>query len=692
MMSNHYLKMTLALLCSGATIGGKAWADHDTKPTQLPTLTITGEADTAPQALTVPNIETAREQINRVPGGVDIIDAESYQKGRAANLKDVLDYSPGVYVQPRFGAEESRVSIRGSGIQRTFHGRGIKLLQDGVPLNLADGGFDMQAVEPLAAEYVEVYRGANALMYGSTTLGGAINFVSRAGYTASPLQLRFESGSFDTYRAQVSSGQVIGDADYYISGTFFSTNGFRNWSEQENERIFSNFGYRFNENLETRFYVTYVNTQSNLPGSLTKAQLEDDPTQANPSSLRGQQKRDFRLMRLGNTTTWRWDDKQRIDISSFWSYKDLYHPIFQVLDQVSDDYGMNIRYTNENDLFGRKNIFILGLYPTGGRTQDDRFVNVGGHRGARRAKSTQDAINIDLYGENQHYILHQLALVTGLQLSYASREYTDRFLSNGDQSDHQDFFGVSPKIGARWEFTANSQAYVNFSRSFEPPSFGELTLQYGNTPLQLSAQRGSTVEIGTRGQEGMVNWDLSYYHAWIENELLQLRDPADPSGTATITRNADSTTIHQGIELGFEVRPIENIVLRQAYMWNDFRFDNDPTYGNNRLPGIPEHYLRAELRYEHPSGFYAGPNVEWSATRIPVDLANTLSADAYAIMGFRAGYRTKQGFSAYFEAKNLTDEKYAATTGVIANADGRDAAQFYPGDGRAFFGGVEYRF
>lgn len=691
-MSNHYLKMTLALLCSGATIGGKAWADHDTKPTQLPTLTITGEADTAPQALTVPNIETAREQINRVPGGVDIIDAESYQKGRAANLKDVLDYSPGVYVQPRFGAEESRVSIRGSGIQRTFHGRGIKLLQDGVPLNLADGGFDMQAVEPLAAEYVEVYRGANALMYGSTTLGGAINFVSRTGYTASPLQLRFESGSFDTYRAQVSSGQVIGDADYYISGTFFSTNGFRNWSEQENERIFSNFGYRFNENLETRFYVTYVNTQSNLPGSLTKAQLEDDPTQANPSSLRGQQKRDFRLMRLGNTTTWRWDDKQRIDISSFWSYKDLYHPIFQVLDQTSDDYGANIRYTNENDLFGRKNIFTLGLYPTGGRTQDDRFVNIGGHRGARTAKSTQDAINIDFYGENQHYVLHQLALVTGIQLSYASREYTDRFLSNGDQSDHQDYFGVSPKVGARWEFTGNSQAYVNFSRNFEPPSFGELVVQRNGVPLELTAQRGSTVEIGTRGREGIVNWDLSYYHAWVENELLQLRDPTDPTATATITRNADSTTIHQGIELGLEIRPIENIVLRQAYMWNDFRFDNDPTYGNNRLPGIPEHYLRAELRYEHPSGFYAGPNVEWSATRIPVDLANTLSSDAYALMGFRAGYRTKQGFSAYFEAKNLTDEKYAATTGVIANADGRDAAQFYPGDGRAFFGGVEYRF
>src|SRR5690606_12447386 len=121
-------------------------------------------------------------------------------------LKDALDFAPGVFVQPRFGAEEARLSIRGSGIQRTFHGRGIKLLQDGVPLNLADGGFDFQAVEPLSSRYVEVYRGANALEYGSTTLGGAINFVSYTGHDASPFTARFELGSFESIRGQISSG------------------------------------------------------------------------------------------------------------------------------------------------------------------------------------------------------------------------------------------------------------------------------------------------------------------------------------------------------------------------------------------------------------------------------------------------------------------------------------------------------
>lgn len=98
-----------------------------------------------------------------------------------------MGYSPGVFVQPRFGSGEARLSIRGSGLQRTFHLRGIELLQDGVPVNQADGGGDFQAIEPLSTRYIEVYRGANALTYGAATLGGSINFVSATGLDAPAL-------------------------------------------------------------------------------------------------------------------------------------------------------------------------------------------------------------------------------------------------------------------------------------------------------------------------------------------------------------------------------------------------------------------------------------------------------------------------------------------------------------------------
>lgn len=55
------------------------------------------------------------------------------------------------------------------------------------------------------------------------------------------------------------------------------------------------------------------------------------------------------------------------------------------------------------------------------------------------------------------------------------------------------------------------------------------------------------------------------------------------------------------------------------------------------------------------------------------------------------GYRAESGWAGFVEGKNLTDEIYAATTGVVADARGRDSAQFLPGDSRSVFAGLEYR-
>ncbi|MFM7085330.1 MAG: TonB-dependent receptor plug domain-containing protein, partial [Hyphomicrobium sp.] len=67
----------------------------------------------------------ARADINRLPGGVEVVPSEEYSKDTPAiTLKDALDYVPGVYVQTKWG-EDSRLSIRGSGLSRNFHLRGI---------------------------------------------------------------------------------------------------------------------------------------------------------------------------------------------------------------------------------------------------------------------------------------------------------------------------------------------------------------------------------------------------------------------------------------------------------------------------------------------------------------------------------------------------------------------------------------
>lgn len=453
----------------------------------LDPVTVRGEAQ---KSLTAASIEQAERELRLTPGGASVVDPKTFGTGRSSTLSDALGFAPGTFVQPRFGAEEARISIRGSGIQRTFHGRGLMLLQDGVPLNLSDGGFDMQAVEALGLQHIEVMRGANALQFGATTLGGAINFVSPSGHTADSLRLRGEGGSFGYYRLFGATGGATGDLDYSGSLAHYAQQGFRDWSKQVNTRLFGNVGLRINPDLETRIYFAALDSDSRLPGTLTKAQLESNPRQANAGNVAGRQKRDFPLFRISNKTTLRLGEGW-LEASAFYSYKDLFHPIFQLLDQVSNDYGAGLRYVMDSALAGRKNRFVAGIQLHAGTIDDDRFQNVGGAAGAPTATSDQQATDLSLYFENQHYFSPQWVAVVGAQATRATRKLEDRFLVNGDNSFDAHYNQVSPKLGVRYEWSPQIDLFANLSRSFEPPTFAELAGGPGIT--QVKAREASSI-------------------------------------------------------------------------------------------------------------------------------------------------------------------------------------------------------
>ena len=128
----------------------------------------------------------------------------------ANTIKDVLDYVPGVFAQPKWG-EDTRLSI-GLGLSRNFHLRGVELFLDGIPINTADGFGDFQEIDPTAYRYVEVYKGANALRFGAASLGGAINFVTPSGRDASR-SARARISEASALRLQSSSGGVSGPVD-----------------------------------------------------------------------------------------------------------------------------------------------------------------------------------------------------------------------------------------------------------------------------------------------------------------------------------------------------------------------------------------------------------------------------------------------------------------------------------------------
>lgn len=671
-----------ALLAFAIVLALPAHAEDGDAPT-LPRVEVHG---VAARPDTVDDIERARHRLDERPGATALVDAERYREGRVGTLSDALSYAPGVFVQPRFGADEARLSIRGSGLQRTFHGRGLELLQDGSPLNLADGGYDFQAVEPLSARYIEIHRGANALEYGAATLGGAIDFVSPTGYDAPPIVLRAETGGDGYRRGQVAAAGVSGRADGYLSLSGVHQDGYRDHAAQENYRLFGNAGWRFSDRLDARVYLTHVDTRSQLPGNLTLAEARRDPRLAAPGNLALDQRRDYRLDRLGARLAWTPSPGRSLTVSAYYADKALDHPIFQVLRQDSQDYGLDLRWRAEGELAGRRNLFVAGLGWAQGDTDDDRYFNLGGQPGARSNRFDQRARNRRLYLENQTWLDPRWVLALGAQAMDAQRRSRDRYITGGrDESFDVDYDGVSPKLGLRYLIDERAQIYANLSRSVEAPSFGELT--GGPGVSQVDRQRASSAEIGLRLQRDALSLDAALYRARIDGELLSLNDEAgNPLGTI----NADRT-VHQGLELGLGWRLHPAWLLSANYLYNDFRFDADPVYGNNRLAGIPRQQLRTQLRWSTDERLYLEPNLEWVPQGAYVDHANSYRAPGYTLLGLRVGGRIDGAWRWFLDARNLQDRRWIASTNVIADARGQDGRNFLPGDGRSFYVGLEWR-
>lgn len=687
-----------------AALLSPAQADH-APAHALDTIVVTAEGS---EALTLVSTAEAREILRQVPGGTTLIDADQFRAGSTANLQQVLSLSPGVYVQSRFGGGETRTSIRGSGISQTFNTRGIRFLLNGLPFTEADGNFRPQLVEPLAMRHVEVYRGANALPYGAAFLGGAVNFVSPSGYTAPPVSGRIEAGSFGYLRPQLSAaGPLAEGLDGYLSLSGIFQDGFRPQAEEETYRLYGNLGYRFTPDSETRLHVSLQDNNLQLPGSLSKAQVKADPTQANDFWRMRGAARDFDLYRTDLQHSIRLAGGGRLDLGAFYQRLEMNHPLpFQFLESEQNDTGVSLRHQFQSGWGGlRHNLTWGGMFAWGDtELRQSRSLGTLGEavRGDLQRITDSEALGAELFLEDRLDLTGRLALVGGLQLAYAHRESRvpfdtcPGFPPRCAIAASKDYFGVNPKAGLLYQAGDGIQLFGNVSRSFEPPTTSEFV---DATDRVLDAQTATTVEIGTRRSGSLLSWEVAAYHSWVEDEILTV-DPNPPSGTF-ITSNAPGTTLHSGVELGFDARlPLEWLlgeglrgdVLQLAgnYTYNRLVFDGDPTWGDNDIPGLPRQFGRAELLYANRHGFYIGPTLE-AAGAWYADFANTLEADGYVILGAKAGYRGRH-VNAFIEGRNLTDRKYASNTGLLTNAGGMDAGVFNPGMPAAVFGGIEVSF
>jgi iron complex outermembrane receptor protein len=643
-------------------------------------------------------LQDARDRLQQVPGASNLIDMRRVEQGRVASNQDVLAYQPGVFAQSA-GNDGIKLSIRGSGINRApgAHGSGVYTMFDGLPLT-GPGGTPYELFEPLWLSRAEVLRGANGFDKGSLALGGAIDYITHTGRDAAPLQLRYEIGSRGYAKRQISSGQVLGDLDYYVALTDSEYDGYQDHSSGSSKGIAANVGYRFNPNLETRFYLRYRETENDLAGRLTQEQIKHDPRAANPAYLsRDDSRPQPGSTWLGNKTTFYLDDDSQLEAGLVYhDYPmDLREGPMRLKVAYTDVSG-TLNYQRRHTLFGHESKTTVGWrttkhLPNSGASQ---YARVNGVFGAKTRDFTYQGSDTVLQVGNELELIPNLWLTSGLAAIYTRRESAVTYPDNGGKVSQQDW-DYAPRLGLRYDISPQLQVYGNLSRSVEPPHpWALIWSSTSNTqPIEMQNQTATTLELGARGESSIGHWDLAWYYSNVRHELLAVEIV---QGQPAKEFNA-SPTVHQGIEAGldsllWERGGVGKLSLRQAYTFSDFHYRDDDTFGDNRLPGIPMHYYQAELRFDLPSGLYAGINTQM-ASKVQVDYANSYPADAYAILGATLGYNSpKQDWQTWLDLRNLTNKRYAATVTPGYDDKGADAARSTPGEGFGVYAGVSYSF
>ncbi|MBD1552607.1 TonB-dependent receptor [Pseudomonas sp. C2L12B] len=665
---------------------------------KLATVVVQG-SDNAEQA-------EAKATLAKVAGNTALIDNAKVEQGRDANAEDVLALQPGIFAQATSGTTANKVSIRGSGLGVFYGGNslGIKYLYDGLPVTGVAGTHEDQ-LNLVGVDHTEVLYGGNAFTYTATALGGAINFVSKTGYTDPGTTLKFEAGSYGYRKREISTGGVVGAVDYHLTAVSDERDGFQDDTPNHHRYYVGNVGYYFNDKLDTRFFIRFGQGSLYNGGTLTRRQLKDDSRQGGAVSKRSATGTTV----IGNKTTYTLDDGSTLEFGlqhNRYPLEVSYNTTTPSLWRYSD-INSSVRYLRKGDtLFGKPSDTTVAVSDVRLVKGSARYYSGEANNRTYTEKARYDNSRDTVFAiGNELEVADNVWLVSGVSFVNIVRDVSFPYRISVDASHDRESVSynkwfTAPRLGFRYQFNPELQLFGNVTRSIDGPAVwnyegGNVGTRY---VMPRAAQQGTTAELGLRGQHGIFDGSLAVYRSWIKDEILStVIEPATSTTAEVIGWSNASPTIHQGIEAGLNARLWQGnhgdvLSLRQALTLSRYYYRHDADFGGNKLPGLPETVYQAELQYQQHSGFYIGLNLR-STSSYYADYANTLKAPAYTLLGMKLGYEApSKRWSVYLDLRNLTDKKYVTAVSNSYDLKGADAAVFYPGDGFSAYGGVSYHF
>ncbi len=647
------------------------------------------------------------------PGAVSVVDGQELFRRQINGLADMLRFVPGVFAESSSGSEELFFSSRGSNLDAVDYDKnGVKLLQDGLPVTTADGNNHNRVIDPLTARYTSIARGANALTYGASTLGGAIDFTSPTARNSSPFSVFLNGGSFGSLNGRVTVGGTRKALDGLLTVEGRQWDGYRDHSSQERVGFYANAGWQPSSTMKVQLFGTYVHNDQRLPGALTRAEVDANPNQASEAALGGNYGKVVKTARVAAKSTWSLGANGTVTAGASYEGQSLFHPIVNqilvdfdgpgpddpvevfslLIDTDHRDLGAMLRYDRQVGSHG----LLAGVNFGRGTVTGGNYRNLRGRPNGISDYYDAGADSTEIFLIDRWRVSSRWTAVLGAQVVSAARDVrVENAMTRAVTNPSDRYNAVNPRAGAIASLAAAGEVYGNVSRLFEAPTTFQIIDDVRGGTATLDPMTGTVAEIGWRSTSSQStgtrwNWDVAAYVARISNEILSLEDPKAPGNT--LVTNIDKTS-HAGLEAlvggSVAIGNSHRLEPQVSLTANRFRFSDDPVYGSNSLPAAPNYAARGEILYRHASGVYAGPTFDLIGRRY-ADFANTYTVDSYGLMGLRAGLSLRR-FEVFGEVRNLFDASYIATLGVL-NVAGPDARVLQPGAPVSAYVGVRTGF
>ena len=639
-----------------------------------------------------------------LPYAVTITHPDSLAALRRLGVDELLFAVPGVSLANRQNpTQDPRVSIRGFGARSAFGVRGVRVLQDGVPVTLPDGQTPVDVLDLQGADRVDVVRGSASSLYGNAA-GGVIDVRSAppALVSLAPYMRLIGGGESPTIGVLGASG-TVNDLGYSGTLSQVSGEGYRRYSDQRATHAAARLELSpprsaNSVTLAARFLDVPL---AENPGALTKAQFDTAPRMADPFSVRKQAGKTVRQGDLALTYGRALGERGTLDATVFGSGRTFANPLtFATIDVDRRSGGASLRASDLT--FAGAHALRLSAGADAQWQHDDRrehencvditLVSMDCPTGASlRGNLTKD--QLETVTSVGPFVRGELALAPSLLLSAGVRADAVKFAvddhlvnaNDPDDSGARTLHAVSPSAGIVWRASPLSSLYASVSSSFETPTTTEL----GNKPdgsaginPDLQPQRTLTLEVGTKGILPLLGlrWDAALFQARARDELVPFDIPGGQG--RRYYRNA-GRTLRRGGELGVQA-DAGPLSLQTSYTYSRFRYQDyvvsGTSYAGNRIPGIPVHALATEASVR--TGIITFSPTADAASGMMVNDANSAETPGRVIFGTGVAGRFHAGdaeLSPMIAVQNLGDVHYVGSVNVNA-AGGK---YYEPAPGRA---------